>query len=56
MGTKCVAHDRLVGGKLNFSLGSSSYFTTLRDIWKSNYEQVGVLEVSTEGVTQRPNN
>lgn len=43
MGTKFVAQDRLTEGKLNFSLGSSSYFTTLRDIWKSTHEQVRSL-------------
>lgn len=56
MGTKFAAHNGLIEGKLNFSLSSSSYFTTLRDFWKSTHGQVGVLEVGTKGFTQRPNN
>lgn len=43
-------------GKLNFSLASSPYFTTLRDIWKSTPKQIGVQKVSTKGVIQTPNN
>lgn len=56
MGTKFTAHDRILKGKLNSSLGSSSWLTTLKENWKITQEQLGVLEASIKGIALRPSN